>query len=657
MKRSAALLLCLLLLGGLFAAPDRGDSHIVREAPWHPVPAAYLRSLFYIGLQPIDWRLVASEYEAPLEPAYGFATVYDMLDASGHPRPEVDAVGGGKSDTTAGRMSPISHGSSSTMIRAAIDAEDAAGLYYASTTAISRLTRHYLHEAESALALPGAAQEPLERARRIYRALEQDFLRNYDPGGNARLGLSWLTLSSTVGTAGVAGTSARGANTEAFVGAREEISRYLIDNYEISAGRAAPRQTFLPLPESAVAAEADLRPLNWLPPGADLNDQDPLPRLVLNFEERGIDEKDLFLVAYGDMLFDSPQVFGDPARGLGLTCSRCHNRSDINRRLFIPGVSARPGGLDIDGHFFNPRFNDRRNDPLDIPSLRGIRFTGPYGRDGRDGSLRDFTRNVVVNEFAGDEPTPLMLDALVAYMQEFDWLPAPYLEPDGRLKPSAPAGAGRGEVLFNKEFDGMGGRSCSTCHIASANFVDTLRHDIGSGDPSSPNARDSAFETPTLLGVAHTGPYFHDGSQETLADVVSWFNEHHSLGLSAPERSDLTAYIEAIGTGEDPYEIFDEENTQFGMFFGELTTFASTLSTLLPARDTFHADLLICTVAEDMRLDASALIDRSQAPLVYELADKLEEIGTAINADDWATAESRWIEYQQLEAEYGPDFR
>ena len=127
---------------------------------------------------------------------------------------------------------------------------------------------------------------------------------------------------------------------------------------------------------------------------------------MLNFEEQGIDETDLPLIAYGDMLFDSAEIFGNPARDLGVACSTCHNRSDINQRFFIPGVSHQPGAADVDGAFFNPMFNDRRTDPIDIPSLRGLRFTGPYGRDGRFASLRDFTRNVIVNEFAGESRRP-----------------------------------------------------------------------------------------------------------------------------------------------------------------------------------------------------------------------------------------------------------
>ena len=231
-----------------------------------------------------------------------------------------------------------------------------------------------------------------------------------------------------------------------------------------------------------------------------------MPLLALNFEERGIAETDLPLVAYGDMLFDSPVIFGEPARSMGIACSTCHNRSDINKDFFIPGVSHQPGAADVDGSFFNPIFNDRRRDSLDIPSLRGIRFTGPYGRDGRFGSLREFTRNVIVNEFAGEEPTPFMLDALVIYMLEFDWQPNSLLNKDGTLNENASAAALRGEILFNTPYEGMGGQSCQTCHIGSANFIDRLPHDIGSGNPSSEFARDSAFDTPTLITLHRPRP-------------------------------------------------------------------------------------------------------------------------------------------------------
>ncbi len=629
-RRRRLALLATVVLGVLFLLPLTVRSHIIREEPWHPVPAAYLRSLFYLKLQPVDWALVGAEYASVREDGWQLDSVYEGI-----------------------AMATELHGTDHTAaIRDAIVAHDAESLSAAATHAMSQLVRLHLRRALAKLDTPGAALEQVHRASRMYRAFDR-FVRATDSEGARRIGRAWLEMTTTVGTTGVQERGVKMADRERFASAVDTVEAYLTANYE---GNGGPSMTdFDPVPAAGRTSMTAVAP--WLPPGADLNDQDPLPRLVLNFEELGIDEKDLFLVAYGDMLFDSPQVFGDPARGLGLTCSRCHNRSDINQRLFIPGISTRPGNADVDGHYFNPRFNDRRADALDIPSLRGLRFTAPYGRDGRFASLRDFTRNVMVNEFAGEEPSPLMLDALVAYMLEFDWLPAPYLQPDGRLNGAASDSARRGEALFNRPFAGMGDRACSTCHVPSNNFLDGRPHDIGSSTPSSPGARDAFFDTPTLIGVVHTAPYFHDGSLATLVDVVDWFDDQFELGLGEKQRADLTTYLETVGEGTDPYEVFDADNTPFQLFWGELSTFASTLATLIPARDAEHADLMLRTVAIDLRLDASALEDLSQAPKVFELADRLDDIRAAINAGDWDQAAQLWTEYQALEVAYEPDFR
>ena len=243
-----------------------------------------------------------------------------------------------------------------------------------------------------------------------------------------------------------------------------------------------------------------------LPPGSNIADQHQLPRLVLQFEEAGEDRTNLPLVAYGDMLFDSSEIFGGPARELGISCSTCHNRSDVNRDFFIPGLSHRAGGMDVDGAFFNPLFNDRTDDHLDTPSLRGIRFTAPYGRDGREPSLRRFTRNVIVTEFAGKEPSPFQLDALVAYMRQFDFLPNPKIDREGKLTTLASDAAKRGEALFNTPFDGLNGRACSTCHTPDRNFRDGKTYDIGSSEPPFPGGTETAFETPTLRNINFSAP-------------------------------------------------------------------------------------------------------------------------------------------------------
>lgn len=78
-----------------------------------------------------------------------------------------------------------------------------------------------------------------------------------------------------------------------------------------------------------------------------------------------------------------------------------------------------------------------------------------------------------------------------------------------------------------------------------------------------PNAQDSGkFRTKSLLHVAQTAPYMHDGSLETLADVINFYDRgggesaHDTkdprlvpLNLTSAERADLVAFLESL-TGE-----------------------------------------------------------------------------------------------------------
>ncbi|HEX6142463.1 MAG TPA: cytochrome c peroxidase [Geminicoccaceae bacterium] len=613
----------LLLLIGLTVSP--AAAHLQREAPWHPVAGAYRSAVFLLNLRPPDWSLIERMLVGP-GGASGASSPLDRLHGTAPDQAEA--------------------------VRQALDSQDADALFEALTRATAWTIRHHLAAAAGALDQPGRAALDVAAARDVYRAFA-DGIRQTDPARAQALGLAWLDLSSSIGHAGISGIGEKPADRAAFDAARATIETYVMANFAPEA--FAPRRAYGPVPETVLRADPSARVAPWLPPGSDINDQDPLPRLVLNFEQRGIDERDLFLVAFGDMLFDSTEIMGEPARSLGLACSTCHNRSDINRRLFIPGITPKPGVIDVDGSFFNARFNDHRDDAVDIPSLRGIRFTAPYGRDGRFASLPDFTRNVIVNEFAGDEPSPLMLDALVAYMLEFDFLPAPFLDADGRLNETASDAARRGEALFNRPFAGMQGRSCASCHIPDSHFTDERPHAIGSGEPGYANALDAAYDTPTLLGIVHTAPYFHDGSIETLEEVVAWFDRRFELGLEERDREDLVAYLEAVGTGEDPYEAFDEENTPFRLMADELSTFLSTLDTLVPDREREPALLLLRTVRNDLAADASAMTNRAAISRARELVDRLGELERAIKADDWAAAELLWEDYQTLETTYAPE--
>ncbi len=588
----------------------------VKETPWLPETAAYRLTLFLGNLAPVPWDEMEKAWTTPHRGSeYALGALGKLAQRSAVATAELES---------------------------ALATKNLDALHAAATRLIATRIEEELDRAQASK-IPAETHRAIGEARELYRAFA-DHLAAADPASARTIGRAWLELASNAGSAGVLGAGATAPDQPRMDEARQVISDYLEANY--LRDDLSPRTPLNAVPETVYRENRAVQLPPTLPPGSDIFDQDPLPRLVLNFEQQGIDEVDLPLIAYGDMLFDSAQIFGNPARELGIACSSCHNRSDINNRFFIPGTTQQPGAVDVDGAFFNPMFNDHRDDPIDIPSLRGLRFTGPYGRDGRFASLRDFARNVIVNEFAGEEPTPFMLDALLAYMLEFDFLPNSRLSADGRLTAANSEAALRGERLFQQPFAGMGGASCATCHQPSANFLDRKAHDIGSVSQTYAGSRTGALDTPTLLGTAYTAPYFHDGSLPTLASVVEWFNDTKHLDLSETERADLTAYLTSVGAADEPYESFNERNTPFRLNFEELSTFASTLDTLLPRRDVRHILLLTDTVAADLAADAATMSNLAARPDVYRLAERLSAVGQAVRAGDWAVAERDWASFK-----------
>jgi cytochrome c peroxidase len=108
---------------------------------------------------------------------------------------------------------------------------------------------------------------------------------------------------------------------------------------------------------------------------------------------------------------------------------------------------------------------------------------------------------------------------------------------------------------------------CWRCHTG-ANFTDEAYHNTGVSwgkDPAdlgryavTKKEEDRGrFKTPTLRGVALTGPYMHDGSLTSLEDVVEFYNRGGGanpnldpvlapLNMSKDEVHDLVAFLKAL---------------------------------------------------------------------------------------------------------------
>jgi len=323
-----------------------------------------------------------------------------------------------------------------------------------------------------------------------------------------------------------------------------------------------------------------------LPAGTELeNEALDQPREV--FHSEAIGGRKSYLVKLGDAAFNAPTLLGGAARQAGMSCNTCHINGTFNPRLFVPGMSLRPGTFDTTGAVFNPLADNGVNDAVTTPSLRGARFLQPYGHDGRIGSLRDFVRNVIVNEFSGPEPSPAILDALVAYIEDIDFLPNRRLGPGGKLVGRPSDAEKRGEALFYRPFPHDPTLSCAACHIPSAAFVDHRQHDVGS---------DGLFKTPTLRNANFNAPYFHDGRYRSYAEVVTHFDRVFYLGLSAQDRRDLVAYLAAIGDGEEPY-VADGVDVHLQ----EIDDFVSVLDIAIPAGEIVAVALVADAVNGELR--------------------------------------------------------
>jgi cytochrome c peroxidase len=383
-----------------------------------------------------------------------------------------------------------------------------------------------------------------------------------------------------------------------------------------------------------------------LPIGTELDEDAPNnPREIFHSEAtRGHKS---YMSNLGNLAFNSPYTLGELARKAHISCASCHVNGASNPRLFVPGLSTRPGTFDTTSSLFNPKTDNGVLDAVTIPSLRGARFLSPYGHDGRGASLREFVRNVVVNEFAGAEPSPQILDALVVYIEDIDFLPNPNLDKPGRLSAGATPAQRRGEALFSKPFAHDASMSCASCHMPSAAFVDHRQHDVGSG---------GLFKTPTLLNADFNAPYFHDGRFDNFGQVIDYFNREYELGLSPQNRSDLAEYLAALGNGVRPEYRLTGINV-----LADINGFASVLDMAISRQDTEVVNLAVRSVndlLQDLADHYPESSDQATANGNHELAlarasiaalmQILQRIEAAVAAGHGSEAAGEYLNYRKL---------
>jgi cytochrome c5 len=260
----------------------------------------------------------------------------------------------------------------------------------------------------------------------------------------------------------------------------------------------------------------------------------------------------------------------------GITCALCHSDVDNSvragigkRRDGFPNRDLDPGkiialspAIPADQKAvlntwgpgkYDARWNqDGMSKPVLIPPIYGLKDV-PLEISTGDGPISYWNRYVAVTQMGGmgdffDE----RIDVRVSRTPDLvsSKLPALHDYQVSIPKPMPPAGsfdaavAARGKALF----EGTKAK-CSTCHSGPL-FTDapTLHTpaEVGQEPVTAQRSATKRYRTTPLRALWQHPPYFHDGSAATLPAVVTHYNTHMSLGLTAAEQTDLVEYLKSL---------------------------------------------------------------------------------------------------------------
>jgi hypothetical protein len=164
---------------------------------------------------------------------------------------------------------------------------------------------------------------------------------------------------------------------------------------------------------------------------------------------------------------------------------------------------------------------------LQTPLLAGrLVGTGPFKWDGESPDLASSLKGTITR-LGGTGITKAQTAALVAYLESL---------PAVRTPTRDVAAVARGKRLFDS--DDLG---CRGCHDGPF-YTDGERHELVGNLKRA--------DTPSLLGLAASAPYFHDGSAPTLEALLRERGAVHGMAMSTQlsdqQVADLTAFLETL---------------------------------------------------------------------------------------------------------------
>jgi cytochrome c peroxidase len=322
-------------------------------------------------------------------------------------------------------------------------------------------------------------------------------------------------------------------------------------------------------------------------------------------------------VALGEKLFFDHRLSGDGT----VSCATCHDpaRAFTDGRPVSIGIGGRAGERNaptiLNALYNKTQFWDGRVNTLEQQAALPITNPSEMGSATIDDAVSKIAGDAdyqaqFLQAFGRAPNEQDMLRAIATYERTLASFDSPFDHFIAGDKNAISESAKRGWELFNTK------ARCNLCHALTDKerdvtvFTDNDFHNIGIGiirhrvvplarqaerdlaqgrlqeiDQAAISRETSvlgrflitkkqndiaSFKTPELRNVMVTGPYFHDGSQETLWDVMDHYNKGdgradpwldediQSLALTEPEIDDLVAFLASL-TSPQYKELGDKE--------------------------------------------------------------------------------------------------
>lgn len=220
----------------------------------------------------------------------------------------------------------------------------------------------------------------------------------------------------------------------------------------------------------------------------------------------------------------------DPDASLGRKLFHDATDTRISASRNVSCATCHPDGR-TDGRTWQFTFG-----PRNTPQLGGgILDTAPFHWPGDVVDVPDLNRLTVLPFMGGTGLDEASFTKVAAFI---DTIRA---APSKASKTGLSDAARRGRQLFEDPAVG-----CATCH-SGEDFTDNLSHDVR----TKADFRDiERFQTPVLHGLNRSAPYLHDGSQQTLEDLVQNVVATDKMGrgshLTDAQLQDLVEYLKTL---------------------------------------------------------------------------------------------------------------